>query len=219
MPWQNTSPGPGGRRSPGILKDGLCRTASGGSCGSTSGSSHGNWQASARRSTRLTKLAQPKRVAQRLPTQQRRRRPPAPMGMPLAHYWAIKLASAKWQHGGSTGSRNWCDLEARASPAQHSIDCSLHGKAAWDSSPAEGSAVEPSGWNNDFGGAGTSVLLAAPDPQPQHVLARRARSCAWDVDLYYPLVPPPLVDPHAVSNRQRSAAMGAWHQVRRMYKR
>lgn len=103
-------------------------------------------------------------------------------------------------------SRLWCDLEARASQEQHSIECSLHGRAAWDSSPAEGSIAEPSGWNNDFGGAGTSVLLAAPDPLPRHVVARRARSCAWDVDLYYPPVSPPPVDPQKCS--QQPAAVG-----------
>jgi hypothetical protein len=218
MPWQSIRPNSAGRRGRSALKDSPCRTASSGSCGSTSGNSHRNLQGPAQRSTRLAELAQPKRVAGRLPPQQRCRRPPPPMGMPLAHYWAIRSARAGWQHGGSTRSRIWCDLEARASQEQHSIECSLHGRAAWDSSPADGIVAKPSGWNNDFGGAGADVLLAAPDPLPQHVVARRGRSCAWDVDLYYPPVPPPPVDPNAVSNRQRSAAMGAWHQVRRMYK-
>jgi hypothetical protein len=120
--------------------------------------------------------------------------------------------------GGGSGSSTWGGGAARASQVQHEIECVLQHREAWDSSPAEPSAAELSGWNNDFGGAGADVRLANPDPLPQHMVERRARSYAWDIDLYYPPEPPPPIDPYAVRNQQQASVMGAWRQLRQVYR-
>lgn len=193
----------------------ICRSGSSGG----GGVSRARGTSRVERSARLSQLSQPKRVAQRREIG-RRRRPPPPMGMPLAHYWAVRVAQANWRHHGSGGRGTLDDdLAARASQVQHEIEAAIRGVAAWDSTPAEGLAAEPSGWNNDFGGAGAKVSLARPDPLPQHVLARRARSIAWHIDLAHPPQPPPPVDPYAAKNQEQASAMGAWRQLQQSYRR
>lgn len=142
------------------------------------------------------------------------------MGMPLAHYWAVRIARAnmRFSIGGSGGGGARGDLAASTSYVQHEIEAELHSRAAWDSTPAEGAVAELSGWNNHFGGDGAEVSLSRPDPLPQHVLQRRARSCAWDIDLYYPPKPTPPVDPYAAKNREQASVLGAWHQLRQSYR-
>lgn len=139
------------------------------------------------------------------------------MGMPLAHYWAVRMVKANMRrHGG--GGQSSADVADRASQMQAEIFAAMRGRPAWDDGPDASAAADASGWNNDFGGAGTDVSLAIPQQLPAHVAERRARSFAWDVDLAYPPKPPLPVDPHAAKNQQQAAAMGMWHQLRRSYR-